>query len=233
MSQGIAIDPVSTKKSFFSLDCVKWAQVASVHPVVVSSAGKIRGRFTGNPSHEYSVSEVHTDKSHDVPEEVKSIRSEVVREDGSKQVTTLITEDKRLAAMIATLDHDTAIVPRGALRLTPTNAIEQSRTFEGLNFIEAQNLQSYFHLRVAESLPQKTLLERAKLDKALDFLDTIADDTPYGVWNVQTSRGGAVVHLRSLLWPGFVFYHAVGTRKFGYLYWGSAEKNLDLPFMLA
>ncbi len=71
------------------------------------------------------------------------------------------------------------------------------------------------------------------MDKGLDFLDTIADDTPYGVWNVQTSRGGAVVHLRSLLWPGFVFYHAVGTRKFGYLYWGSAEKNLDLPFMLA
>ena len=50
----------------------------------------------------------------------------------SKLITTTITEDKRLAAAIIALDLETSIAPRGAYRITPTGAIEQSRTFEGL-----------------------------------------------------------------------------------------------------
>ena len=55
---------------------------------------------------------------------------------------------------------------------------------------------------------------------------------PQGVWNIQPQSGGAVVYVRSLLWPGFVFYHVPGTRKHGYVYFGVFSKNLDLPFML-
>jgi len=39
--------------------------------------------------------------------------------------------------------------------------------------------------------------------------------------------------LRSLLWPGLTFYHAPRTKNYGYIYVGTGEKNLDLPFMLS
>ena len=45
-------------------------------------------------------------------------------------------------------------------------------------------------------------------------------------------RGNALVVLRSLLWPGLTFYHAPRTKNYGYIYVGTGEKNLDLPFML-
>nr|XP_034964085.1 radial spoke head protein 9 homolog isoform X2 [Zootoca vivipara] len=53
-----------------------------------------------------------------------------------------------------------------------------------------------------------------------------------GSWSIQFERGGRVVVLRSLLWPGLTFYHVPNTKQHGYIYFGNAEKNLDLPFML-
>ena len=49
---------------------------------------------------------------------------------------------------------------------------------------------------------------------------------------MQFERGNAVAVLRSLLWPGLVAFHAPGTAKFGYAYFGNGTKNLDLAFML-
>ena len=49
---------------------------------------------------------------------------------------------------------------------------------------------------------------------------------------MQGDRGGAVVFIRNLMWPGFLFYHVPGSRTFGHVYVGLANKNLDLPFML-
>ena len=66
--------------------------------------------------------------------QLKSYRSESTRDDGSKQVTYTITEDRRLSAFIVALDYETAIVPRGDLRKTPTGTIEASRLFEGTMF---------------------------------------------------------------------------------------------------
>lgn len=45
-------------------------------------------------------------------------------------------------------------------------------------------------------------------------------------------RGNALVVLRSLLWPGLTFYHAPRSKNYGYIYVGTGEKNMDLPFML-
>lgn len=53
-----------------------------------------------------------------------------------------------------------------------------------------------------------------------------------GSWSVQMERGRALVVLRSLLWPGLTFYHAPRTKNCGYIYVGTGEKNIDLPFML-
>lgn len=53
-----------------------------------------------------------------------------------------------------------------------------------------------------------------------------------GCWSLQFERGSGLVTLRSLWWNGFVFFHVPGTRRFGHVYVGIGEKNLDLPFML-
>lgn len=45
-------------------------------------------------------------------------------------------------------------------------------------------------------------------------------------------KGNSLVVLRSLLWPGLTFYHVPHTKNCGYVYVGTGEKNIDLPFML-
>ena len=44
---------------------------------------------------------------------------------------TTITEEKRLAALVATIDADVAVAPRGAYHRTPTGKIELNPSFEG------------------------------------------------------------------------------------------------------
>ena len=53
-----------------------------------------------------------------------------------------------------------------------------------------------------------------------------------GSWSLQFERGSGLVTLRSLSWIGYTFYHVPGSRKFGSVYVGTGEKNMDLPFML-
>lgn len=53
-----------------------------------------------------------------------------------------------------------------------------------------------------------------------------------GSWSVQCDNGGTAVVLRSLKWLGFAAYHVPDTPKFGYIYYGTGEKNMDLLFML-
>ncbi len=49
---------------------------------------------------------------------------------------------------------------------------------------------------------------------------------------MQSDRGGATMLVRSLLWPGFTAFNQPGTRAYGCVYNGLAQRNLDLAFML-
>ncbi len=56
-----------------SLDCVTWAQLPSVHAVTLASCNRLNARFTGSPSHEYTVTEPGpsaSDAPLDLPREV-------------------------------------------------------------------------------------------------------------------------------------------------------------------
>ena len=63
-------------------------------------------------------------------------------------------------------------------------------------------------------------------------MDSIDEDVPNGCWSLQMVRGGDTAVLKSLWWPGYVFFHMPGTKKYGGLYWGTGQQNRDLPFML-
>lgn len=141
-------------------------------------------------------------------------------------------EEDRLSATIRLIENEALIVPRGAFVQQPTGEITRNRLFDGLTAIEAAKHGNYLHFREAQSLKDKSLLYRANLDKAIDFLDPIDEDQPKGCWSLQFERGSALVLLRSLKWPGSAFFHVPGTQSYGCVYYGIGEQNKDIPFML-
>lgn len=53
---------------------------------------------------------------------------------------------------------------------------------------EAAKLCSYMHFREPINLQEKSLLQKANLDKAIDFLDTLEEDIPKGQWQTRTKQ---------------------------------------------
>eukprot|EP00794_Sanderia_malayensis_P020149 gene20149-22123_t len=219
--QGVGKDQQKDRKTLYSLDCMKWGLLQLPDDETKRRCLLIKGRFMGDPSHEYEYAE----KKADVDE------TEQDDEDNTNMI--LIKEEDRLATVISAIDLEIAIAPRGAYTRTPTGEIHKNRMFEGLSAAEATRLSSYFHFREPIFLQEKSLLQKADLEKSIDFLDPIdADIPPNGSWSIQFERGNGLVVLRSLHWIGFTFYHVPSTSKYGYVYVGTGEKNLDLPFML-
>jgi len=217
--EGVGKDELKDRRRLYSLDCIKWGLMTLPNDETRRKCNLIRGRFMGDPSHEYE----HSEKSNEEDGENEEEASDVV----------LVKEEDRLAITIDNISQDVAIVPRGAYARTPLGEVRVNKTFEGLSQSEGTRLSSYYHFREPLLLHEKSLLEKADLDSALDFLDPIDADIPYGgSWSVQQESGGKLITLRSLHWLGFTFYHVPGSNRHGYVYVGLGEKNLDLPFML-
>ncbi|OXB76594.1 UNVERIFIED_CONTAM: hypothetical protein H355_014485 [Colinus virginianus] len=200
-----------------SLNCVEWSLLPPATEEMVAQAELLEGRFQGDPSFEYEYAEVNAEDD------------ERFLDDG-KELT--MKEENRLVATIEQIDRAVGIIPRRAFMKTPLGSVHENRNFEGLSLTEAKKLSSYFHFTEPVNLKNKTLLEKADLDPSTDFLDSLEHDVPQGSWTVQLEKGSTVVVLRSLLWLGLTFYHVPMTKQYGYIYCGTGEKNLDLPFML-
>lgn len=218
IAQGVEADEFKDRKVLYSKDCVHWGLLPPATQEMREKAKLAKGRFTGDPSFEFE----HT--------EVKKIGDgdEAVEE----EETITIKEEDRLSAVISGIDMDVRIVPRGSFVRAPTGETYPNGSFEGLSVSESAKLCNYMHFREAINLHEKTLLQRANLDRAIDFLDPIDEDIPKGSWSLQFERGSGLVILRSLLWLGYVSFHVPGTSRYGSIYMGTGEKNLDLPFML-
>ncbi|XP_037055775.1 radial spoke head protein 9 homolog isoform X3 [Peromyscus leucopus] len=226
IAQGLSEDQLAPRKTLYSLNCTEWSLLPPATEEMATQTAVVSGRFMGDPSHEYEHTELQK-----VNEGEKVFDEEVVGTPPlSSQVQ--IKEETRLVSVIDQIDKAVAIIPRGALFKTPFGVTHVNRTFEGLPLSEIRKLSSYFHFREAVDLKNKTLLEKAELDPSLDFMDSLEYDIPKGSWSIQMERGNALVVLRSLLWPGLTFYHAPRTKNYGYIYVGTGEKNMDLPFML-
>lgn len=152
--------------------------------------------------------------------------------DGADPPKDAVTEAHRLAYVVQSIEMDTAVVPRGAYALNESHLVVRSRRFRGLGFTEAANLESYAHFRAPTSVGALRGLARPDAQFFEDFLDPVALDLPTGCWVVRQDPSLAVVTVRSLAWPGYVAYHMPGTARFGGLYFGYAQKNRDLPFIL-
>jgi len=51
----------------------------------------------------------------------------------------------------------------------------------GLVVSEAAKLCSFLHFRDPKILPEKSLLQKANMDKSIDFMDSLEEDIPKGL----------------------------------------------------
>lgn len=142
------------------------------------------------------------------------------------------SELHRLAFVVGEIDRDCAVVPRGAFTITPTHYVAENSGFRGLTATEAADPAQYLHFRKPEALARRSVLERRALVEDVDFLDPISEDSPRGVWSLRVDLATARATARSLLWPGYFFFHNIETPAFGGCYFGDGQKNTDLAFML-
>lgn len=218
IAQGFSDDTFAAKTTLYSKDCINWALLSAATDETLKKARMMTGRFTGDPSYECEHHEIT---------KVKQKGNET-----EEEIVTTMKEEDRLAAVIADVDHDVKIVPRGAFVQSPNGQVYENRNFGGLSVSESAKLCNYMHLRKAENFMMKTAFQRANYDRSLDFMDCLEDDIPKGSWSLQFERGSGQLTLRSLLWLGYTFFHVPESRIYGGVYVGNGERNIDLPFML-
>ncbi|KAE8600135.1 hypothetical protein XENTR_v10013090 [Xenopus tropicalis] len=204
--------------SFYSLNCVDWCLLPPATDAHIAQTQGIKGRFVGDPAHEYEYIVRNTAGGGDSALE--------------EELTTHIKEEVRLTGTIAMIDREAAVAPRGAYIRNPLGQVIVNHSFRGLEVSEGKKLSSYFHFTPSLNPKKKSLLEKAALDPSIDFLDSLEHDIPRGSWSLQLEQGDSVLILRSLLWLGMTFYHVPLTPLHGHLYIGTGERNLDLPFMI-
>lgn len=150
---------------------------------------------------------------------------------GDVNTTRPLKEEDRLSSTINFINEDTLIVPRGALFKRADAVVVENLAFTGLTIQESREQKSYLHFRESRQKWNTNLLTRRDYNYALDFLDTVDMDIPQGCWTIQIFEGRNVL-VRSLYWPGMIFYHMLNSMYYGCLYLGNGKKNLDIPFML-
>ncbi|XP_076862444.1 radial spoke head protein 9 homolog isoform X2 [Brachyhypopomus gauderio] len=219
IAQGVGDDELSSKKCLYSFNCMDWHLLPpATEAMTAEVAVAAKGRFVGDPSHEYEHTEIqHHSEGDETLEEV---------------VTVKVNEEKRLAVTIYTIDKEVAVVPRGAYIKSPHGTVQINNSFKGLSPSEAAKLSNYYHFSEPRTLKTKSILEMADLNPCIDFLNPLSEDSPKGSWSVQSEQGGRVCVIRSLQWLGLTFYHVPATPQHGYIYMGHGLKNLDLAFML-
>lgn len=131
------------------------------------------------------------------------------------------------------ISSECAIVPRGALTLRPDGLITFSSFFQGLNQMEASDPINYQLLRQPRTPCAENLIKRPDYNYSTDTFDTIASILPEGqsfTVNMDSDSGLSVV--KSLYWPGMVFFHKLRSNAHGFCYIGNGLRNHDLLFML-
>jgi radial spoke head protein 9 len=143
-----------------------------------------------------------------------------------------VTELDHLAQVVAEIDFDSAVVPKGAYALNEVHSVVPNVDFNGLASDKATDLANYLHFRPPTSVAKLRALARDDVQFYSNFLDSLDEDLPNGCWAIRKDSSTSLATLRSLSWPGYVAFHIQGTKKFGGLYFGYAQKNRDLPFLL-
>jgi len=139
-----------------------------------------------------------------------------------------LTEVDRLKYVVLAIENDCQIAPVGAYKMTAQHQVRRNEAFKGLDSSASTDLNSYLHFRNVQTDEKKALLDEPSAPFNSNFLESISGDEPKGCWNFQHDLSKKTVLGRSLIWPGYHFYHCHGKKKFGSVYIGDGLKNLEL-----
>jgi len=141
-------------------------------------------------------------------------------------------EVHRLTQTVQRIDHDCALVPRGALRLDAGKRIVANSNNQGLSYQTSLEARAYMHLRRPENPQGIALLKRPGIVKTDDFLDCIDRDLPKEMWSFSHDSAGMTAFVRNLYWEGYTFYAVVRSNQFGGAYFGTGVPVYDIAFMM-
>jgi radial spoke head protein 9 len=143
-----------------------------------------------------------------------------------------LREVDRLAFIVRSIEDNCQIAPVGAFKMTPHHEVTRNEAFRGLCREGSLKFENYVHFRNVQDESKKASLDDPSTPFNDRFLECIEADKPFGQWTSQLDQSGKNTILRSLLWPGYSFYHTHGTKRFGSVYIGDGLKNQELAFML-
>lgn len=136
----------------------------------------------------------------------------------------LVTEEQRIASVFECLFRNCFLFPRGYLVQTALDFVLQNPMWTGIPIKECSNLSNFRHWVLPEV--EKTPLERALSNPALDFTDALVD---LKGWRVVETGDPDEVQFRSVVWPGFIF--SLRDTEFANCYFGNGiyEGDIFLP----
>lgn len=147
--------------------------------------------------------------------------------------TQQLEGEKQLATIVSAIMNDIAIIPRGAVHLRPNGEYWENPMFKGFNEQEAENILNYCLLRKPTTKWSTNLIQRSDYNKSVDVFDTLDTVMPENnSFSLVTDKYNGYVFLKSLHWPGMIFFHQLKSQKHGFAYFGNGCKNLDLLFMI-
>lgn len=231
----------SIKKGFYfsSDNGLTFSKLPPVDEWVSERCAKTRGMFTGNPAQvlkdPFKIPKEGDEGDEEEPEEEETPDEGDEGDQKEKELDPSkrkLNELERLAYTVESCDKDTSIVPRGQYFLTPTGEIAYNQTFKGLSQAEACRLDSYMLFRDPVCSATFARIRKLGVNNNFDFLDTVEQDKPKGLWSLQTDESGSNVSLRSLVWTGFEFMLDTNTQSFQRCYYGYGCRNDDVLFMI-
>lgn len=229
------------KSFYFSSDNgLTFSKLQPVDEWVAERCVKTRGMFTGNPAQTLkdpfkvpkAGDEGDEEEEEPEPEENEGDEGD---EKGEKEVDPSkrkLNETERLSWTVKAIDDDTCLVPRGTYFLTPTGDITRNETFKGLRQAEACKLDSYLLFRDPQCNATFARVRKLGVNNNFDFLDTVEQDKPRGLWSLQSDESGSKVAMRSLVWTGFEFSLDLNTQCSQKAYYGYGCRNDDVLFMI-
>lgn len=144
-----------------------------------------------------------------------------------------LTELHRVSCTIEAIDSDTSVVPVEAYILNDAHQVVPCAEYAGLAYSDLNELNSYAHFRPAKNIGKLRAMAKDDIEwKNSNFLDRLTSTLPIGCWAKRLDPTTSSVQLRSLSWPGYVFYAVAQKSYFGSVYIGHGIKNADLPFLL-
>lgn len=227
---GYTKDILRSAVYYYSKNAVDWVLLPKPTETDYFLCQIITTRFMGDPS-------LQTDVVDDQPTEEPTERESLKKEERSiywkKYPTYTLKEEDRLAATVKLINKEGIAVPRGALFKQSDGHIVHNESWFGMNLENATILQNYFHFRKPVNRWDENATKRPNYNYAYDFLDPIDVDIPkHFAWSCQVVNTKRAACLRSLYWPGAVSYNILESPVWGFLYFGPAKRNIDIPFMI-